>query len=97
MRTSLPADVYDTLTTAYQMVDMDSVAQGIAEVQSRYDREPTDAPATVCVRLDGLADKIAATVREELLHGPVFPETGSTPSRRAADAVVSLLQSLAVQ
>ena len=38
----LPAEVYDSLTTAYQHIDSLVIAQGIAEVQSRYEREESE-------------------------------------------------------
>jgi hypothetical protein len=54
---------------------------------------PHYAPATVCVRLDGLADKIAEVLLGKgSLHGFTIDDFSDN-----ADAVVRLLQSLAVQ
>jgi len=96
MRSSLPADVYDILTTAYQHIEWDVIAQGVAEVQSRYDRESTEPPATVCVRLDGLADRIAEAMHDAHCGcgGDFAP---GAEMKHLAAAVVGLLQSLAVQ
>jgi hypothetical protein len=96
MRRSLPADVYDILTTAYQHIEWDVIAQGVAEVQSRYDREPTEPPATVCVRLDGLADRIAATLREADQQAREWGADFNPTSSIYADAIYVLLRSLAV-
>jgi hypothetical protein len=58
--------------------------------------DPLRAPATVCVRLDGLADKIAATIHQDrcasaCLAGPAQRD------HQWAERLVSLLRSLAVQ
>jgi hypothetical protein len=57
------------------------------------------APATVCVRLDGLADKIAEIVQDEVyaLDSITSIHKAWTAGRRSAVAIESLLQSLAVQ
>ncbi len=56
---------------------------------------PESRDGTVCVRLDGLADQIAAEIHDELLtcsHGPLGDDC-----RYITAKVVVLLQSLAVQ
>jgi len=58
--------------------------------------DPLRAPATVSVRLDGLADKIAATLQ----HG-IYRTPGDDPGDEAwfedANILIALLHSLAVQ
>jgi hypothetical protein len=58
--------------------------------------DPLRAPATVCVRLDGLADKIAARLHQDRCDGSCL----AGPARRDhqwAERLIELLQSLAVQ
>lgn len=70
----------------------------LAALQASVDAARTKVraePATVCVRLDGLADKIAAKLAE------IYRDPGAEPGDDVwfgdADIIVALLQSLAVQ
>ena len=56
---------------------------------------PND-PGTVCVRLDGLADKIAAWVNHNLTWSNLLGDDKRTDDQ-FAESLIDLLQSLAVQ
>jgi hypothetical protein len=58
--------------------------------------DPLRHPATVCVRLDGLADRLAGWFMIDRRGNPDMGGPSPVDKRRAAE-LVALLQSLAVQ
>lgn len=73
----IPADVYDTLTTAYQHIDEGAVAEGVAEVQARYRRGPVGVRTTPEPRLREILKGVDCTQSDPAAEGWWETSTGA--------------------